>query len=278
VESSVKQITRNILKCFRKDDHRYLYWPKYNIKNFGDWLGPYFYRKFTGREPIHREPSNRHLTTTFLTAGSIADRICEDSVVWGSGIISRQDRFWRPWRTHAVRGPHTRARFLELGYPCPEVYGDPGILLPEVYTPGPSIYRYPLGIVPHFVDYKTVETLFANNDDIKIIDVTKPIESVVDAIVSCSRIVSSSLHGLLVAHSYQIPAGWVKFSDRITGDQVKFLDYLASGSIFTPLDPLHIQATMPLQKLIQYVDDFPQPDIEPLREPLLAVCPFLTRN
>jgi hypothetical protein len=41
-------------------------------------------------------------------------------------------------------------------------------------------------------------------------------------------IVSSSLHGLIIAHAYGREAAWLKFSDRPLGDDFKFRDYWAS--------------------------------------------------
>jgi len=47
-------------------------------------------------------------------------------------------------------------------------------------------------------------------------------------IASCTKIVSSSLHGIIAAHAYGIPAAWVQFSDKLSGDGIKFADHFAS--------------------------------------------------
>lgn len=57
------------------------------------------------------------------------------------------------------------------------------------------------------------------------------LRSVVDQITSCERIVSTSLHGVIVANAYGIPARWAVVSDAseaISGDGTKFEDYFRS--------------------------------------------------
>jgi hypothetical protein len=47
-------------------------------------------------------------------------------------------------------------------------------------------------------------------------------------LTSCRRIISSSLHGIIFAHAFDIPAAWVKISPRVIGDGFKFFDYYSS--------------------------------------------------
>ena len=165
---------------------------------------------------------------------------------------------------------------MELGFECPEVYGDPAILLPDVHMPRCGIEPVALGIVPHFKDLAAVSAQYPKDEQSRVIDVTNPVEDVVDHIASCERIASSSLHGLIVAQAYGVRAGWVEFSDNLDGDGVKFLDYLASGSVFLSESkgPLDARDPLSIEELMAFVDEFPQPDLAPLRRPLLAACPF----
>lgn len=65
---------------------------------------------------------------------------------------------------------------------------------------------------------------------ILVIDVSNPWTEVVDAIRSSDVVLSSSLHGLIVAEAYGIPASWIRISDRLQGGSFKFNDYyLATG-------------------------------------------------
>lgn len=66
-----------------------------------------------------------------------------------------------------------------------------------------------VGIVPHFVDYAFFFDNYA--DKYNIIDVrTNDVEGVIDQINESEYILSSSLHGIIIAHAYGIPALWIK--------------------------------------------------------------------
>jgi pyruvyltransferase len=65
-------------------------------------------------------------------------------------------------------------------------------------------------------------------EDVCVINPLSPIEEVIDLVLQSERIVSSSLHGLIVADAYGIPSRWIKISDRILGDGTKYMDYYSS--------------------------------------------------
>ncbi|MFD1079906.1 polysaccharide pyruvyl transferase family protein, partial [Longispora fulva] len=57
---------------------------------------------------------------------------------------------------------------------------------------------------------------------------TLDVEATTKEILECEKVLSTSLHGLIVAHAYGIPAVWVKMSDKIFGNDIKYADYLES--------------------------------------------------
>ena len=54
---------------------------------------------------------------------------------------------------------------------------------------------------------------------------TDNIESLIDEIVQCDLIVSSSLHGIVFSHAYGIPAYHIEFKDFFKNGNFKFKDY-----------------------------------------------------
>jgi len=165
-----------------------------------------------------------------MAIGSIMSYSSARAHVWGSGIISRKDRV-QGGKFYAVRGPLTRKRLSEQGHSCPEIYGDPALLLPRYYWPEvPKKYEY--GIIPHYVDYERVSKTRDTTPDMCVIDLmTDNLQATTDKILQCKRVISSSLHGVIIAHAYGIPAIWVRFSEGLSGDNVKFEDYFLSVHI-----------------------------------------------
>jgi hypothetical protein len=257
----------------RHEGKNSVYWSVYYPPNFGDWVGPYLFLRLTGREPYFRLPDGLSRSTVYFTAGSILGLVESNCIVWGSGIIAHGQRFPRPWRTHAVRGPYTRRAFLDQGYECPEVYGDPAILLPRVYD-GSRQKTHELGVIPHFRDYPEVAAWYRDDPAIKIIDVRHALEKVVDDITACRATVSSSLHGVIVSHAYGIPSAWVRFSDRLGGDGVKFLDYFASAGV-ADAAAVDVRQRIDGTRLREMALAAVQPRLEPLMDPLLRACPFV---
>lgn len=151
--------------------------------------------------------------------------------VWGSGLAeaAHAARVKRVGdvRVLAVRGPLTRAALIEQGVACPAVYGDPACLLPELVVNDVEP-RHAVGLVPHFLDYPRVAQDYRRrrpDPAVKLINVTRPYAEVVRDILACETVLASSLHGLIVAEAYGIPARlWTR------GDEVefKYRDYYAA--------------------------------------------------
>ena len=131
------------------------------------------------------------------------------------------------------RGTLSLRKAKKSGCNCSGVFGDPALLVPKFYIPQVE-KQYEIGIIPHYMDqYKVCQT----NVNFHYINVFDTIENVIDEINKCKYILSSSLHGLIVAHAYGIKAKWLKVTDDIGGDGFKYKDYLESVQI-KPYEPL----------------------------------------
>ncbi|MCP9198326.1 polysaccharide pyruvyl transferase family protein [Gramella sp. GC03-9] len=250
-------------------------------ENYGDLLSKYVVEKISGK-PVEwvqpkKMPWYKRNKINFLAAGSIIHHCNSHSTVWGSGIIDRNQKVTNAI-FKAVRGPRTRRYLIDLGYNCPQVFGDPALLLPLYFQPkGQKKFRF--GIIPHYHDYQKIEEIFRDVEGVKVVDLmTLNTEDVTEQIFSCEKVISSSLHGLIVSHAYEIPAIWVKFSERLFGDGVKFIDYFESIGVeygspsawceFKTYEELecefHNRISLPKKETILR-----------LQKDLIASCPFL---
>lgn len=253
-----------------------LFWYNRTL-NFGDWIGPYLFEKINGSSPIYKEPKNEDIESVTLSVGSIINLTKRNAIIWGSGIMDKQTFFLKPHKTLAVRGPLTRKRFLEMGYDCPEVYGDPALLMPRYFNPEVE-KTHEVGIIPHNIDLERITNLYKNVEGVKVISVLDSVENVISHMLSCKHIVSSSLHGVILGNVYKIPTAWVHFSLNLPGDDVKFYDYFLSIGMSDISGPIDLREASQLsnKELTDLPNKFPQPKNYPLidEEALLKACPF----
>jgi pyruvyltransferase len=153
------------------------------------------------------------------------------SIVWGTGCIEPNSIGQVPGKIYAVRGPLTRQQLIKKDIFCPEVYGDPALLYPQIYNPKIK-KRYEYGIIPHYIEYFTPHhnEIVKRIEDlgIKIIDICSGNREFINQLLEVEKVVSSSLHGLIVADAYNIPNSKVNISNRLFGGQFKFNDYYLS--------------------------------------------------
>lgn len=263
---SLKRLGRHIIFANRLA----MYWDKGT--NWGDALNPVLVEHLSRKKVRFAAGPERN---KYMAIGSILQKADGRTEVWGSGLIADDVEPNAPPRViHAVRGPLTRQRLLEMGISCPEVYGDPALLLPYFYNP-PTEKQYTLGIVPHYIDkgHSWLHQARASNG-VRVIDVEGGVHSFVDEIKSCERVVSSSLHGIICADAFGIPSGWIRFSDRVTGGDFKFRDYYASTGNDAP-EVLDVREGATLADLMNHAS--PRPLQIDLRK-LVDACPFVHDN
>lgn len=278
-------------------------------KNFGDDLGPYLVSQLSGSEINYVPIVNSTLKTIILyikglfdgkykfddfrstiygikqeriliTIGSIISSFnSRRADVWGTGIMFSDAKINNA-NFYAVRGKYTQKRLKELGYNAPEALGDPALLLPVV-LPEKSNKKYKLGIIPHYIHYEEIKNKFSNKD-VFIVNLLDDIEKVVSDITCCEQNISTSLHGIIVSHAYQIPCLWYRISEKkLAGDDVKFLDYFSSVDIkeYSPfeLSELNLAEISAIIESNPHINSI-QNNLEEIQMKLLKVAPFPILN
>lgn len=211
-----------------------------NYLNLGDALSPVMVALLSGRPIAHQ--AHDAPSTRMAAVGTIAQNLKGGDVsVWGTGssryLNPTQDgerQLFRPdpksiYRVHATRGPVSRAILGEENAVGPAVFGDPVWALPRFYNPKLE-KKWELGVIVHLSDLtdRALDTLPREayeryhipaefEGSVHIINTLTPISAQglrdkLDEILSCKRLVSTSLHGMVFAESYGIPC--LYFSPR----------------------------------------------------------------
>src|SRR5262249_1403641 len=136
--------------------------------NFGDALTPWLIRRIAGRHPIFVRPEDPR--PKFFVVGSVIAYATRACTVWGAGIMDSSDPISPAARLLAVRGPLTRARAIARGVECPEIYGDPALLLPRFYQPAAG-ERSRGGLVGHFSDMPRLVSHGRVPEEFQLIDI-----------------------------------------------------------------------------------------------------------
>ena len=176
---------------------------KDRLENFGDYLSVIVVHnvaKQNGIDVYALQKKTKHL----YAIGSIIFYGLQEATIWGSGLLHEAKKFRTPkiykLDIRAVRGPMTRASLMKNGFSVPEIYGDPAILMPLFYTPQKLALK----------DYVVIAHKNAFNstsEKDKIVNIlTDSCYKTIDEIVNSKLVISGSLHGIIIAESYGVPA------------------------------------------------------------------------
>jgi hypothetical protein len=301
------------------DNYIFAFWYDLHEKhnNFGDELNPYIISKLSGKKVI-RAPivGNRYrrlikaiyytikgiipLKDLILTLKSLKAKSLlvstgsiiswgsgKNSFIWGAGIIDKSSEISQS-EFLAVRGKYTLKRIDDIGLKYHNVkYGDPAILLPLIFKKKFK-KKFPIGIIPHYIHFEEVLQIVRDRDlnsEILVINLLDEVENVLKMILQCEKIVSTSLHGLIVPHAYKIPALWIKISqNEIAGDNIKFYDYFSSVKIqeyqrIDLIDKIELLSKNLIDEIFTVYEKFSRPkDISKVQSNLLKCAPFKLKS
>jgi len=222
-------ILYNISNRAQKGKVNLNYWDE--AYNLGDTLSPIVVQYMLDKKGLDYSAKS-NLRIHLYAIGSILTAGIQDCTVWGSGIISPSLLYRvknRKLDIRAVRGPLTHYLLEDCGYVVPPVYGDPAILMPYIYCPSGIAKKWKYGLVLHKDDdLSRVQRSIKGN--MKILNIkTDNFSEFIDELCSVKLVISSSLHGIILAESYGIPAIWIKPTKDYS---FKFVDWYYSTERF----------------------------------------------
>jgi len=92
----------------------------------------------------------------------------------------------------------------------------------------------------------------------------------IDEICSCDFVISSSLHGLIIAEAYGIPSQWVEFGTYVDGWEFKYYDFYESIGKMNEV-PLKINETTTYETIMEKKSNWSRGSID--LDKLMAACP-----
>ena len=240
--------------------------------NLGDYLGfvvvEYMLNK-KGLSLDSKVSKRKHMNSV----GSNIFSGYQNSTIWGSGVHHAPYKYdnrimflnrslFRRLDVRAVRGPLSREILLKYGHKCPEVYGDPAILMPFIYKPHVKEMNDIL-VIPQ---YRTEKEFRIGHPGLKMISMnTSDYATVIDAIASSKKVITSSLHAVILADAYGVPS--VLYRGLHKKVDFKYLDYYAS----TGRNDIHIANTFEEACIME---PLPLPDLSSLQKGLMESFPY----
>ena len=197
------------------------YWRSSNSDNVGDLLSDVIVKQVLSYYGIDASVQLRR-TKRLFAIGSIIDATLCPITIWGSGLHDEAARVPKvKLDVRAVRGPRTRSVLQSAGVHCPEIFGDPALLLPLFYKPQVG-KEYPYTIIPHF---SKQDYYFEKYGDCVITTLTSDWQGFIKRILASELVISGSLHGIIIAEAYGVPAVLLGDIDK---DLFKYEDYYFS--------------------------------------------------
>lgn len=246
-------------------------------QNWGDDLNRHLLKALTGIRVEAIGQCERQTKPHFMVIGSVLAFATPQSTVWGTGAIAADHLpAAAPARICAVRGPLTRQALEAAGILCPPVYGDPALLLGRYYRPTGRRHGRVV-VVPHYIDAE--RPLVAKLVEAEQALLLRPDRygnwlDLVDAIAGASCVFASSLHALIVAEAYGVPAVWIQFSEDVYGGSFKYRDFYASIGKPDP-QPVVLADEADFIRLRPAASAWRPGAID--LEPLVQACPFPLR-
>jgi len=210
-----------------------------NFCNFGDALSPIVVTLLSGSTVNHVNLNSKVIRMSAI--GTIAHALnCSKIHVWGTGSDYHMNNISGKWSgpkdnttefiTHACRGPLTALSLQSYTGELCTTYGDPAIIIKPYLELLLQKYKFKnrkkdrLGIVCHLSEFESFSPRAPLKKDFKRyinldpkIDIINPITnsdaaSVINKILeiaSYKYILSTSLHGLIIAECFGVRAAWL---------------------------------------------------------------------
>lgn len=205
--------------------------------NFGDELVPLIVEKLLPKQKIcfYKNKIPKDNKQKILTSiGSIIHLVPENSYIWGTGHNPNKERVPKKLKVFATRGPISMNYLNNHGYNLDEnkiAFGDPALLIPRLFPEWmePVEIKHEITLIPHHNDIPLINQIIIDKPKINIAYCNSGVSNIIQTIRSSKKIISSSLHGIILAEMLGKEAIWLQLENSMkTETSEKYLDYYLS--------------------------------------------------
>ena len=247
------------------------------LRNFGDWLSPMLCEALSGKKVVFAKPRHCHL----IAIGSLLKKLHKTNrwgykrkiAVWGTGSIGEPSTYPGHHNYYAVRGKLSRDKINSLKSPI--ALGDPGLLCESLWPNNTRQKKFAVGLIPHYADFNNslIEELSKNSKYFTLINVFDNPIKVIEQIARCEIVLSSSLHGLIIADALKIPNAWIKLSDTVGPNDFKFQDYYSVYNM-SNVKPFPLTINDTPKTLAAISETYKRDGLDQIKQGLLKTFPF----
>jgi pyruvyltransferase len=240
-------------------------------RNFGDKLTKILIEHLTDYR-VELVPRADRERCQMIGIGSIL-HVCHPystGNIWTTGFMHEYNRRrLTSANVIAVRGKLSLSK-IKVSKKDNIVLGDGGLLCNTLVTRNP-LKKYKLGIIPHYKDQDIpiVQELIKDSQ-VKFIDICADHMDVINETIQCEYVLSSSLHGVILADSLSVPNDWIVLSNNVSGKGFKFQDYYSVFNIINK-KPFRIRAKDDVLAIIKKLEavEYKRPNIKKIQSRLL---------
>jgi pyruvyltransferase len=237
------------------------FWKPGDGENFGDSLGPaivnamleYAEVRLGVEHPVSgaarfQLTNDPRACPKLITVGSVIQFARPGDTLWGSGVRC-ESQVLRQTDGLAILATRGRLSAEALGLNADRaILGDPVMLLPRLAEGlnWPAVYRRwrppgtgSVAVIPNLRQLPEVSSWRGypwERHRVRILSPYLPWHEVLRRVLECDLVLTTSLHGLILAESYGVPARWIATPGLEEGT-FKFRDYFSStGREFDPAE------------------------------------------
>jgi len=215
-----------------KNNPKYVYVRYFkDVPNVGDLINVDIIEHYSGKKVVF--PVGCSIHKHYLCVGSVIHNMNKNSTVVGSGLLSPDflKKVKRKGNIKSVRGNLTVEHLKKQSLSNQEfILGDPALIFPKIYSPKIE-KKYKFGLILHYVDEGHNIAEIVSKLGGAIIDVKQSPVPFINQLLQCEKVLSSSMHGLILADAYNVPNKRIKLSNKLTGGDFKFRDYYSTTTM-----------------------------------------------